>query len=300
MLEPMRPLFLVSLLWLIGCVPTSAPRTEAGSALKLLSNLTDSSKLTKLEFAYGARSRQKLDVYVPKPAPTQPRAVVIFGYGGGYRDGNRDEYAFVGEAFSSLGLITVIYDYRLYPAVSFPTYLEDAALVMRWAVDHARRWNGDATRLILAGHSAGAHIAAMLATNPKYLRAVGLEPRDLQLVISLGGGYDFYDFESGFLSKDIAEVMQGVSDPLMTQPIWFLNDHAPPMLLAHARQDQVLPINQARRFRDKAKAVGANLEYFEYDGDHASTVINLAAALRWRSNLFDDIKQSLEKRGLLR
>ncbi len=234
------------------------------------------------------------------PPPIQPRAVVVFGYGGGYRDGNRDEYAFVGEALASLGLITVIYDYRLYPEVSFPAYLEDAALALRWTRDRARRWNGDETRLTLAVHSAGAHIAAMLATNPKHLQRIQLEPHNLKLVVGLGGGYDFYDSKNGFLSQNISQVMHGINNPLETQPIWFLNGDQPPMLLAHARQDQILPINQARRFRDKAKTIGANLEYFEYDGDHASTVINLAAALRWRSRLFEDIKQSLERRDLLR
>ena len=54
--------------------------------------------------------------------------MVVFGYGGGLTDGNRDEYRFVGEAFASLGFVTVVYDYRLYPEVSFPTYSQDAAL----------------------------------------------------------------------------------------------------------------------------------------------------------------------------
>lgn len=288
------------LLILVACVPpAAAPRTEAGNALFLLSNLSGLAGAQRLEgIAYGTHPRQKLDVYLPTGSRAKSRGMVVFGYGGGYKDGNRDEYRFIGQVFASLGLVTVVYDYRLYPEVQFPTYLEDAALAVRWAYDHASKYGADKFAMILAGHSAGAHIAALLATNPVHLEMVGLQPRIFNLVLCLGGGYDFWQSQTGFISADIGEVLQG-TDPKATQPLEFLTPFVPPMLLMHGAADQVLPIAQARTFVARAKAIGADVTLLEYPGDHASTVINLSVSLRFRSKQFEDLVMQLENRGFL-
>ena len=116
-------------LLLSAYVPFDSRRSEAGNWLSVLSNVTPLDDIQHLlGYAYGSNPRQKLDVYIPRAAASQPHPVVVFGYGGVLTDGNRDEYRFVGEAFASLGFVTVVYDYRLYPEVSFPTYSQDAAL----------------------------------------------------------------------------------------------------------------------------------------------------------------------------
>ncbi len=283
---------------LIGCVPTNIPRSEAGSALYLLSNLSGLEGITRVSRSYGLHPRQVLDIYTPNQASSTTRGAIIFGYGGGYKDGNRDEYRFIGETFSSLGFVTIIYDYRLYPEVQFPTYLEDAASVMRWVFDHAAEYRLNLERLILAGHSAGAHIAAMLATNPTYLERVNLKPRAIALVVCLAGGYDFWNEQTGFISADIAAVMQG-APPAATQPIRFLTGAEPPMLLMHGQADTILPIAQARVFAQRAKRLGMDITMFEYSGDHASTVIDLAAPLRFRSSQYRDFIKFLQTKGLL-
>jgi acetyl esterase/lipase len=288
------------LCWLlVSCVPTHIPRTEAGSALYILSNASGLEDVKRLEgIVYGAHPRQKLDLYLPIGNRAQSKGMVIFGYGGGYKDGNRDEYRFVGQLFASLGLVTVVYDYRLYPEVRFPTSLLDAAQVVRWAYDNAAEYGADKYAMLLAGHSAGAHMAALLATNPTYLETVKMQPRQLGLVLCLGGGYQFWNAQTGFISPDIAEVMQGV-EPLQTQPIEFLTPFVPSMVLMHGINDQVLPIGQARAFAQKAKAVGADVTLLEYPGDHASTVIDLSNTLRFRSNQYTDLVRVLAARGFL-
>ncbi len=296
----MPQILLLLLLVLVSCVPpATAGRTEAGSALYLLSNLNGLEGAQRLEgIEYGSHPRQKLDLYLPTGSRANSKAMVVFGYGGGYKDGNRDEYRFIGQVFASLGLVTVIYDYRLFPEVQFPTYLEDAALAVRWAYDHAGKYGANQNNLILAGHSAGAHIAAMLATNSVHLEAVNLQPRGFKLVLGLSGGYDFWNAQIGFISPDIAEVMQGVK-PQATQPLEFLTPFVPPMLLMHPKNDQILPITQARTFEARAKSLGANVTLLEYEGDHASTVINLSTVLRFRSNQYEDLVKELKSRNFL-
>jgi acetyl esterase/lipase len=294
----MSRVLILLLLVLVSCLPpAAAPRTEVGSALYLLSNLNGLDGAQRLEgITYGTHPRQKLDLYLPTGSRAKSKGMVVFGYGGGYKDGNRDEYRFIGQVFASLGLVTVVYDYRLYPEVRFPTYLEDAALAVRWAYDNAAKYGADKYAMILAGHSAGAHIAALLATNPVHLEMVGLQPRIFNLVLCLGGAYDFWQSQIGFISSDIGEVMQG-ANPQATQPFEFLSPFVPPMLLMHGEADQVLPIAQARTFAARAKAIGADVTLLEYSGDHASSVIDLSVPLRFRSRQFEDLVWQLKTRG---
>jgi acetyl esterase/lipase len=288
------------LMFLSACAPFNQNKTEAGNWLSVLSSSTDLQNLTKLEdFRYGTFSRQTLDVYVPK---TPARGVLVFGYGGGFKDGNKDEYGFAGEAFASLGFVTIIYDYRLNPDFTFPSYLEDAALVVRWAVDHARRFGANPKNLVVAGHSAGAYLTAMLATDKRYLERVGLKPTDIKLALCLSGGYDFYDSSrkehNGFLSDDLRDVFGNPSTYLETQPINFVNGDEPPFLIVHGAQDQILPVVQARSFVRKLQVTHETVKYLEYPNlDHAQTITTMAQQLRFLSSVYQDLKTELEKQN---
>src|SRR4051794_16714935 len=144
--------------------------------------------------SYGETQRQRLDVYLPA-VPDASRAVVVFFYGGNWNSGDRADYRFVGEALSSRGFVTVLPDYRLYPDVRFPDFLDDCAHAVRWAFAHAAEFGGDAQQLFVAGHSAGAYNAAMLALNAEYLERDGPAPR-LRGWIGLAGPYDFLPLQS--------------------------------------------------------------------------------------------------------
>ena len=87
------------------------------------------------DIAYGDNPRQRLDVYAPKAAPagTSHAPVVVFLYGGGWTEGAKKQYGFVARALASRGIVAVLPDYRLYPEVRFPAFIEDAAAATRWA-----------------------------------------------------------------------------------------------------------------------------------------------------------------------
>lgn len=286
------------LVLLSACAPLNQSKSEAGSWLSVLSSATDLQNVTKLEnFRYGSSLRQILDVYVPK---TPARGILVFGYGGGFKDGNKDEYAFAGEAFASLGFVTIVYDYRLNPDFTFPTYLEDAALVVRWAVDHAKRFGVNPKNLVVAGHSAGAYLTAMLATDKRYLERVGLKPTDIKLALCLSGGYDFYDSSrkehDGFLSDDLRDVFGNPSTYPQTQPIRFVDGDEPTFLIVHGAQDQILPVAQARSFVQKLEEAHEPIKYLEYPNlDHAQTMTTMAQPLRFLSSVYADLKTELER-----
>ena len=93
-------------------------------------------------------------------------------------------YRFVGTALAARGFVVAIPDYRVYPEVRFPGFLEDGARAMRWVRDNIAEYGGDPARIVVAGHSAGAHIAAMLAIDQPWLRAEGMDQRDPSAVSS--------------------------------------------------------------------------------------------------------------------
>jgi len=125
--------------------------------------------------AYGNAPRQRLDVYMPTAgvprAGSHGRPVVVFFYGGSWQNGSRSSYLFVGAALASRGFVAVVPDYRTWPDTAFPGFVDDAATAVRWARDHAAEFGGDPSRIFLMGHSAGAHIVMLLATDGRYLAA---------------------------------------------------------------------------------------------------------------------------------
>jgi len=121
---------------------------------------------------YGGGPRRTLDVYAPRDARSAP--VVVFFYGGGWETGSKAMYRFVGAALAARDVVVVIPDYRLHPEVRFPAFMDDAAAAVAWTRANAADFGGDPRRLFLMGHSAGGHIAALLALDPEYLQSVGM------------------------------------------------------------------------------------------------------------------------------
>ena len=115
--------------------------------------------------AYAERSRHRLDVCRPRGAAAAP--VIIFFYGGAWQSGYKELYRYVAKALARRGYVAVVPDYRIYPEVCYPDFLDDGAQVVRWVKDNIARFGGDPDKLFLKGHSAGAHIAAMLSIDAR-------------------------------------------------------------------------------------------------------------------------------------
>jgi acetyl esterase/lipase len=229
------------------------------------------------DLAYGDDAREKLDVYVPERPDHRP--VVIFFYGGTWSAGQKSHYAFVGAALAERGYVTVIPDYRLYPEVRFPTFVEDGARAVAWVQQHARDFGGDPDRLVLMGHSAGAHIAALLAFNPSYLAAAGVRPHSIAGLIGLSGPYA--------LAPDTDTLHAIFSAPYIPsdwQPVRFADRTAPPTLLLHGADDTAVYSAHAEKLRDALLSQGAEVETHLYPGrDHADTVASFAVVARYRT-----------------
>ncbi|WP_114228521.1 MULTISPECIES: alpha/beta hydrolase [Sphingomonas] len=236
--------------------------------------------------AFGPDPRLKLDVYAPPRAARGARLpVVVFFYGGGWVGGARGDYAFAGRAFAANGFVAVVPDYRLVPQVRFPTFVEDGALAVRWARDHAAEFGGDPRRITLAGHSAGAYNAAMLALDPHFLRDAGVDPHTVRAAALLAGPYDFYPFTE----QRGQDALGAWPRPLETQPIHFARKDAPPLLLMAGTADTVVKPGNSERLAARLRALGAPVALKLYPGkSHVDLVKSLSVPFRGTSPALAD------------
>ena len=137
----------------------------------------------------GDRLLTRLDVYAPARGDNHP--VVVWIHGGAWRIGDKSRVQSKPGAFNDRGYVFVSVNYRLHPAVTNKEQAGDIARAIRWVYDHVKDHGGDPERIFLMGHSAGAHLAALVATDERYLGETGLKLSDLSGVILLdGAGYD--------------------------------------------------------------------------------------------------------------
>lgn len=229
--------------------------------------------------------RHRLDIYRPAEKDG-PAPVVVFFYGGNWKSGERRDYLFVGEALASQGFVAVLPDYRLYPEVRFPAFLEDCARSVRWTLTEIAAYGGDVEKLFLMGHSAGAYNAAMLALDAGYLRAAGADARRVRGLIGLAGPYDFLP-----LTTDISKAVFGFPDtPPGTQPIRFVSPQSPPAMLATGDDDSVVRPRNTRRLATRLREVGVPVREVFYPGvSHLMLVGSLAALFRGFAPVLRDV-----------
>ncbi|MGI9383553.1 MAG: alpha/beta hydrolase [Methyloligellaceae bacterium] len=233
---------------------------------------------------YGPHARHQLDVYRPeRGAGDGP--IVLFLYGGGWRNGHRSTYGFVGAALASRGITTVIPDYRLYPEVRFPAFVEDAALAYRWVVRNVAR-AGEGTRpVILVGHSAGAHTAALLALDRRYLEGGEGDIARPAGLIGLAGPYAF-DPTTWATTKSI---FAGTAKADAARPISFASKDAPPALLMHGLDDTVVRLWNMQSLTRDLRQAGARVRSLEFDGiGHIGLVLAISRPFRWRAPVLQE------------
>jgi acetyl esterase/lipase len=244
------------------------------------------------DLAYGTDERQRLDIYTPASL-NRPAPVVVFLYGGAWSGGRRAWYRFVGEALTGRGYVVVIPDYRVYPEVRFPVFVEDAAAAVAWARANAASFGGDPNRIFLMGHSAGAHIAALLVTDRSYLAAQGFGVSTVRGLIGLAGPYTF----DPSLYSSTRSIFASASGVEATQPVNFVQGGEPPMLLLHGAADTtVYPVNSFA-LADRVRAKGGSVETIEYpDTGHIRLVLELARPFRRDGGVLDVVGRFIDAR----
>lgn len=264
---------------------------SACSPVTVLNTFAPASGITETpDVRYAPGERHELDIYAPKNQASAP--VVVFIYGGGWKDGEKSRYRFVAAALAAKGFVTVVPDYRLYPAVRFPAFLQDNAAAIAWTKANIAGYGGDPRRIFLMGHSAGAYNVAMLTLDKQWLAVSGLDPdRDLKGSIGLAGPYDFLPLHDPEL-----EIIFGPSGDLsLSQPITFARGNAPPMFLAAGTADQTVRPRNTERLSAAIRRDGGQVEERIYPGvDHIRIIGAMAGILRWLAPTRQDVIEFLD------
>jgi acetyl esterase/lipase len=235
--------------------------------------------------AYGTGERLKLDVYAPRSAASSPRPVIVFFYGGSWNSGRRQGYAFAARALAARGFVVVVPDYRLVPEARYPEFLRDCAAAVRWARRRSRDWGGDGERIVLAGHSAGAYNAAMLALDPGLL---GADRAAVRGFVGLAGPYDFLPLD------DPATIAAFGAWPSLaeTQPVGHAGAGAPPALLLHGDADSRVMPRHSRKLARLLKASGSEVRLKLYPGlGHVGILAAVAVPFRSRAPVLADVAE---------
>ena len=238
------------------------------------------------DIAYGIEARQKLDLYRPDK-PRSDGKTVIFFYGGSWDSGSKGDYLFVAQALAANGHTVVIPDYRLYPEVRFPAFVEDGARAVRWTVDRV-----GADNVFVMGHSACAHIAMMLAANTPYLTAAGVDRMRLAGAIGLSGPYDFLPLKS----SKLIEIFDGANNPNI-EAITFASAPLPPALLIHGTADTTVYPRNSEHLAAAWQSAGAPVKLKLYpDIGHIDVVVAMSGLLNSRAPTRTDVLAYLDAR----
>jgi acetyl esterase/lipase len=231
----------------------------------------DAGRSKDIRFEPGQRGL--LDLYLPRKTTGDRAApLIVFWYGGAWQTGSKSDYRFVGKALAARGALTALPDYRLYPEVRFPAFLRDAAAAVALAQREAPRYGADPWRTVLGGHSAGAYIAAMLALQPAYLRAAGVDPASIVGFFGLSGPYAIDPNTDA-----LRDIFTSVARPEDFQAVLQASAGAPPALLVHGTGDSVVYVSHTEKLAAALREKGDTVEVrIVKKRTHADTVVALS------------------------
>jgi acetyl esterase/lipase len=235
----------------------------AGCALAVMAGAADRppvrvvKNIAYLANAHYADNKDKLDLYLPERAADGARApsglpVIVSFYGGALEAGDKNEQAFVGQRFAAAGIVTAVVNYRLSPGVTHPAHIQDAAASFAWVKRHVAEYGGNPDQVFVIGHSAGAYLAALLATDERYLAAQKLSLRDIRGVVPVSA---FYWVERAGVAPDRDTRVWGTDEKVWVDasPAHHLHAGLPPMLILFADGDEAW---RRRQNMEVAKAIG--------------------------------------------
>ncbi len=235
--------------------------TQIGAGIMNAPTYFDNVRVNK-DIAYGDDALHRLDMYVPANVNKRHDIpILVFIHGGNWQQGNKNLYRFVGSHFAKNGYMVIIPNYRKYPQVKYPDFVEDAADAVAWAYKNGEKYGGNPETLYLMGHSAGGHIAAMLSSDQHYLEDAGVPFNNIKAFAGLAGPYDFIPKE-----KDLKDIFGPPEKYKDMQATTFIDGSEPPMLLLHGSEDETVYFSNIEKLEAALKQKKMPVEHKVYQG----------------------------------
>lgn len=187
--------------------------------------------------------RLKLDVYYSEEKSNDKKPVVIFVHGGSWKSNNKDQFRFIGKNLARRGYIAVLPNYRLVPEHRYPAQIKDIARAFKWTENNIDIYGGNKDNIILSGHSAGGHLAALMGYSDYWQNEFDISKEKIKSLVLLAGVYKFPDdYEKGadvvkdFVPKEFWEE---------AQPVSHLDPSDPPTFIIQGLEDTTVSPEQA-------------------------------------------------------
>ncbi len=231
--------------------------------------------------------RHQLDVYQPRRKSTEKRPVVVFIHGGSWNSGSKNIYWFVGRRLAKQGVVAVIINYRLAPNVAVPAMADDAARAVQWTQQHIADYGGDPDRIFVMGHSAGAGLAALLATDNTYFSRLGVATNPIKgAILDDPAGLDMYDYlkKMAYPNDEQYLIPFGKNPDVWraVSPMYHVSKASPPMLLFVGGKTYPSIASSSEQFRQKLVELGVQHEFTLIPGKkHIPMVLQLF----WKHNV---------------
>jgi acetyl esterase/lipase len=215
-------------------------------------------RVHNLDYAGDGKRYHRLDVFRLREAGEpgggggagEPRPVLLYLHGGAWMIGDKREQGLpMMHHLAERGAVCFTANYRLSPRATWPAHLDDCRQALEWVREHAAEYGGDPGRIVVAGGSAGGHLAALLALSPGGPPVAGC--------VGLYGVYDFTDAETGhtpqllrLLERHVMKQLRAEQAAIFAEasPRSHVHAEAPPFLVVHGRNDTLVPVSTARAF----------------------------------------------------
>lgn len=212
---------------------------------------------------FGENGQQYFLYYEPRSAVSDK--VIMWIHGGGWNAGTPKMFDFVGQCVAKNGYRFVSIGYRLSPAHRYPCQFEDVCVGYRTAVDFLSERGIDAENIIVAGSSAGAHLAAILCCSKGAQERYGVDVSKIIGFIGMGGPYCFSGAQALSVRLLLKQLFSKGYDRSMGEPYALMEKRSIPMLLIHSRHDGLIEFSCAERFCEKARRLGNRCELYEVE-----------------------------------
>lgn len=245
------------------------------------------------DLRYGPAGRRNLlDIYRPRQPAASGAPVILQIHGGAWIVGDKAQQGLpLMLHMAKKGFVCVAINYRLSPRATFPDHLIDCKKALAWVREHIEDYGGDPSRILVTGGSAGGHLAAMVAltaNDPRYQPGFEEADTSVSACVPVYGVYNLQELfgarkgaEKAWVDRMARWVMgktESEAPELYREasPIEKIGDNAPPFFVIHGKNDNLVPISQARSFvaalRERA---GAKVAYVELPGaPHAFDVFH--------------------------
>jgi arylformamidase len=270
-------------------------------ATVLLPPNADEMKVHKsLAYAEPKNDQQMLDVYAAPGGKGLP--VVVWIHGGGWMYGDKSEVHKKPQGFVDKGFVFVSINYRLFPKVTLKEIAQDVAKAIRWVHDHAKEYGGDGDRLVVAGHSAGAQLAALVCTDERYLKAEGLPLTIVKACVPVDGDtYDAAMQVNTVEEKRATTYRKQFGDAAMQKELSSVTyvakgKNIPPFLVLHVAEHPETKA-QSQRLVKALQEAGVSARAYPAEGKNHTTINNDLGGAddRTTQEMFAFLSASLKK-----